>query len=740
MKIIKLQKIFSRIFKHLTFWLWGTALWSQHPCAGVVRDAATGQPIAGATVVTLDKGYGVYTDSLGRFSLNLWAERRLVFTHVAYNPDTLECPHEGYLEVRLKPGRELISVNVEEARQAFRYEEGEKIELHLDEAALKKSACCNIGEAFETSGVVDVSYADAITGVKHIRLLGLDGHYVQLNADNMPSLRALAGSYGLYFIPGPFLQGICITKGPGSVVNGYESITGLINADLRTPEHEERFLANVFVNHLGRAEANIGGNFEHGKAWRSAVWAHGNFFRTPNDMNHDGFLDLPWHRQVNLMARSQQEGEKHLFQAGVRGVYDVRQAGQLAGPHVPAQPFTMQVTTWRTEPFIKLGLNELRRLWRKLGFTLSGIVHHHEGHVGAHLLEGTQYSLHHNWVYETIISDTRHNLRTGVSFNMDNILERYGGLRLERIEWIPGTFGEYTFKQGEKWLAVVGLRYDYNSLFGHFITPRFHGRWEPMKPLSLKISAGRGYRMLNIISENLNLMPSSRKLLLPAPLRPEVAWTYGVALRTTATIGRRSQVFQVDFFRTDFENKVVADMENPGELIFRNVRASAYSHSLQAEAQLNPTRGLDVRLTGKWNDVMAPLGGRVQQVLYVPRWRGLLNVAYTTANGRWAFDATLQLNGPARLPKVTHDKNSPFYATKSPVFPNLLAQVTYKTERWEIYVGGENLTHFRQKYAVIDPQNPFSNSFDATRVWGPIMGALGYLGVRYVIRAKEACD
>ncbi|MCX7650673.1 MAG: TonB-dependent receptor [Flavobacteriales bacterium] len=705
-----------------------------------MHDNRTGNPVAGASVFLENKLAGTYSDSLGHFTVSLPSpESRIVVSHLNYKSDTLLCRHGSLLEIALTPGKNLLPVNVEETRSAFRYSEGAAIEMQMDESALKKSACCNIGESFETGGIVDVSYADAITGVKHIRMLGLDGHYVQLNADNMPSLRALAGSYGLYFIPGPFLQGICISKGPGSVVSGYESITGTINADLRTPEHEERFLANVFFNHLGRSEANVGGNFGMGKRWRSAVWAHGNFFRTPNDMNHDGFLDMPWHHQANFLARTQREGEKSLLQAGVRALYDVRESGQLAGPHLPSTPFTMQVTTWRAEPFLKFGINELGRFWRKIGLTASAIIHEHHGHIGFQNLEGRQFSIHLNGIYETIISDTRHQIRSGYSFNTDRITDAFGMYRLERLEVVPGLFGEYTFKQGDQWLGIVGLRYDFNSLFGHFITPRVHGKWQPAEWFSLRVAGGRGYRMLNIFSENINLLPSSRQIYIPAPIRPEVAWTYGLALRSEIQIGNRLQVFQLDFFRTDFENKVVADMESPGLLVYRNIGGAAYSHALQGELQMNLYKNLDLRLTAKWNDVQAPLGGRVQQVLYVPHWRGLANLAYSTGDGRWSFDATLQLNGPARLPQVTYDPTSPFYATESPVFPNLLAQVTYKVGKWEVYVGGENLTHYRQRFVVIDPQNPFGGQFDATRVWGPVMGAVGYAGVRYIVR-RRTCD
>ena len=115
---------------------------------------------------------------------------------------------------------------------------------------LTKAACCNLSESFETSPAVDVSYTDAVTGIKQIQLLGLAGSYTQITTENTPEIRGLVGSYGLTFIPGPWIEGIQLTKGTGSVVNGYESIAGQINVEEKKPDKMDRLLLNAYLNDL----------------------------------------------------------------------------------------------------------------------------------------------------------------------------------------------------------------------------------------------------------------------------------------------------------------------------------------------------------------------------------------------------------------------------------------------------------------------------------------------------------
>ena len=48
---------------------------------------------------------------------------------------------------------------------------------------------------------VDVSYSDAATGAKQIKLLGLSGTYVQMLTEHVPNLRGAALPYSLGYVP-----------------------------------------------------------------------------------------------------------------------------------------------------------------------------------------------------------------------------------------------------------------------------------------------------------------------------------------------------------------------------------------------------------------------------------------------------------------------------------------------------------------------------------------------------------
>ena len=70
-------------------------------------------------------------------------------------------------------------------------------------------------------------------------------------------------------------------------------------------------------------------------------------------------------------------------------------------------------------------------------------------------------------------------------------------------------------------------------------------------------------------------------------------------------------------------------------------------------------------------------------------------------------------------------------AGRSPSFFNVNAQVTRTFRTWEWYLGGENLTNFRQLNPIVQAREPFGSQFDAGIVWGPIVGRTIYSGFRW---------
>ena len=121
---------------------------------------------------------------------------------------------------------------------------------------LQKAACCNLSESFETNATVDVSFTDAISGAKQIKMLGLDGIYTQITQENVPLIRGLSSAYGLTYVPGTWIESIQIIKGAGSVTNGFESFAGQINLEYFKPENADKIFWNFYTNSESKFENN----------------------------------------------------------------------------------------------------------------------------------------------------------------------------------------------------------------------------------------------------------------------------------------------------------------------------------------------------------------------------------------------------------------------------------------------------------------------------------------------------
>ena len=134
----------------------------------------------------------------------------------------------------------------------------------------------------------------------------------------------------------------------------------------------------------------------------------------------------------------------------------------------------------------------------------------------------------------------------------------------------------------------------------------------------------------------------------------------------------------------------------------------------------------------------ATFAGELQQRIMTPRHRGFLNLSYKTRNNRWEFDFTTNIYGSFRLPIIMLEDGSITTDNKSQPYPILNAQITHNYKKWEFYLGGENLGNFTQSNPIINAESPFSQSFDATRIWAPVYGINGYIGIRFKIKkAKE---
>ncbi len=716
---------------------------------GVVLEKNNGkdEAIIGATINWLGTKISTTSNADGKFSIVRTKANKLIISFVGFKSDTLVISNETDLKVYLKSDNQLQEVVVRSSSTAIDRLSPIQTEI-ITSKALAKAACCNLSESFETNASVSVSYADAVTGAKQIQLLGLAGTYVQTNIENIPSLRGLATTFGLNYVPGTWVQSIDIGKGAGSVVNGYESMTGQINVELQKPDLAEKVFLNTYANSLGRGEINLNlahvfkkkgvNSLENPSKWSVALLSHGSTMQTTLDNNGDNFYDLPKYTQANFINRWKYQSDNFMAQFGIKFLNDNRFGGQIN-----KNPFALDNLIYRfsnitnrTEFFSKTAKLYQNKPYRGLGFIFSAILHDSKTQFGLRPYSGNQKTVYGNLIYQDILGNTNHTYKTGMSFLYDKFDENYANLIQQRTEIVPGAFFEYTYKYLEKLTAVIGSRFDVHNLYGSIFTPRLHFLYNATENTALRLSAGKGFRTANPFAEYFGNLVSSRTVRFLETIRPEVSWNYGLSL--TKSFGKSNLI--IDVFRTNFQNQLIADTEHPNFIYFYNSQGKNYANSAQIELNLVPTTRMEVKIAYRYSDVWQTLGKSLNQEItvrkmFIPRDRILFNVGYALPYDKWKYDITLQYNGVRRIPNLAttylHTSYEKMPIVYAPAFVNLNAQVSRSFRRWDVYLGGENLTNFTQKNPIITPDNPFGNRFDAGSAWGPIVGRIIYLGTRY---------
>ncbi|MEO0064827.1 MAG: hypothetical protein RI983_153 [Bacteroidota bacterium] len=717
---------------------------------GIVLEAdKKGQfnPLFQASVKWLNTERGVLTDSLGYFSIPLNnASNRLIISYIGYRADTFTVENPSTLKVILADDQALHNVTVTNTRRSSYISTISPIRSEIMTAKeLLKAACCNLSESFETNPSVDVSYNDAVTGSKQIQLLGLSGNYTQLTVENLPGPRGLATPLGLNSIAGPWIESIQLTKGVGSVANGFESIAGQINVELKKPGIGERLLANMYINEFGKTDLNLNLQTQLSSKWSAGLLLHDNFLNNANiDFNKDGFRDLPTGNQFSVVNRYQYNDSKGwMAQFGFKVMKDNKTGGQTNFDPKRHQNsnsiYGLGINTSRYEGFAKIGYVFPQKVYKSIGLQIATIRHDQDSYFGKTIYTAKQNSFYSNLIYQSIIGNTNHKFRTGMSLQHDTYDEVFNVNPYKRTETVSGAFFEYTYTPTEKFSVVAGIRGDYNSLFGAFATPRLHIRYEPVKGSIFRFSAGRGQRTANIFAENTGILVSARQLNIIGGvagkaygLDPEIAWNRGISFDQSFRLFNRKASLAIDFYRNDFTNQVVTDLETTNEIRFYNLKGKSYSNSFQAEISMEPISQLELKMAYRFFDVKTTYGNDLLQRPFVSQHRAFLSLDYTTENN-WKFNYTITYNGQKRIPSTASNPIAFQRETQSPDFYLMAAQISKtvgKNKHMDFYVGAENLTNFFQQGVIVSAANPFSPYFDASLVWGPINGRMLYAGWR----------
>ncbi|SFN55588.1 Outer membrane receptor for ferrienterochelin and colicins [Bizionia echini] len=726
---------------------------SQNKIEGVIIEAneqKTEIPVAGANVYWLNTTVGAVTDFDGNFTIPYQSDyKKLVISFVGYKTDTVTVNSEKFIKHKLVPTSALDEVVVTSRKQATAksYLQSQNI-MTVSSDELLKAACCNLSESFETNPSIDVNFADAVSGTRQIKMLGLTTPYILIATENIPSIRGASQAYGLSFIPGTWVESIQITKGAGSVVNGFESIAGQINAELVKPTTDKKLFVNLYGASSERVELNTHLNTKITDKWATGLYLHGNTHNKKHDVNNDNFMDMPIYKQINVMNRWQYTNPEKGFVSFINLKYlnDAKQTGEVNfNPDTDkgtTNAWGSEIDTERYEVSAKLGYVNPEIPYQSIGVQTAFSRHAQDSYFGLNVYDIVQNSLYANAIYNTLIGDTRHKVKTGLSYTYDHYDELVNTDVYKRTESSVGAFFEYNYDNLDNLNLTAGIRVDQHNLLGFFVTPRLHLRYTPWEKSAFRASIGRGKRSANIFTENQQIFATSRVINIENAggniygLDPEIAWNYGVSyLQGFNLFGRKGDV-TFDYYRTDFENQIVVDYENPTAVSFYNLDGASYANSFQAEVNYNMFESFDIRLAYKYYDVKTQYqSGKLEKPL-TPKHRMFANVGYETkqkdTGAQWKFDATYNWLSKQRFSSTQSNPLVYQLPDYTPTIGTLNLQVTKVfSPKFEVYLGGENVTNVRQDNPILAADNPFGANFDSTFVYGPIFGSMYYAGLRY---------
>ena len=742
---------------------------------GRVLDAQ-GKPLPGASVYWADTTVGVATDLEGNFSLYRVKENTsLVASFLGYTNDTLRVEHKTReVEFRLSEGVVVDAVVVEGSLGNYIRQDGLLKSENISFAGLCKMACCSLAESFENSASVTVGFSDAISGARQIKMLGLAGTYTQILDENRTIMRGLSAPYGLSYTPGMWLSSIQVSKGITSVTGGHEAITGQINLEHRKPTDEERMFLNIYLDTHLKPEVNLSTALPVTKDKRlsTVILAHASMDTMEHDANDDGFRDMPMMRQFNIANRWLYQAENGMqVRWGAKYLNDYRLGGQVGyKPEMRKgedwrnmwhenRIYGSEVKNQEANAYFKVGKpvgeavfdkESNEELRSNIAFVVDYDFFDEDAYFGADkLFRGRQHMTTANFMYAHYFTP-RSSLVSGVSGSSRWVMEElqdwsenranYNGENIaldpRRNESEIGAYTEYTYNIKNKLSIVAGLRYDYAFYFKkHLVTPRAHIKWNITPTTVLRASAGMGHRPTDIVTDNIGIMATGRTLNIDTHLdRMESALTAGGSFsQSFSTFAPSDLTVSVDYFYTQIFNTVVVDQEgSPWMIDVYNNYGPSRTHTAQIDITWTPIKRFDIFATFRYTDSRYTINNNGVPTLVerplVSRYKALINLQYATNMRKWTFDLTAQLNGPARIPTQTGKLED---STLSPIYPMLFAQVSRRIKKWEIYVGCENILNFKQKNPILSADNPYSTQFNSSLIWGPLMGAKAYVGVRF---------
>lgn len=706
-------------------------------------------PLSGASVYWLDTAIGTTSNDQGAFEIQLVseAEKKLIVSFTGYQSDTIIIKDQNFIEVKLHDAKVLNEVVVKSERPGTYISSLNPIKTEvITKTELTKAACCDLAGCFETQGTVQAVTTNVVTNSKELRILGLSGIYNQVLLDGMPLIQGLSYTYGISSIPGTLVDNIYVSKGANSVLQGYESISGQINVETKEPDNTDKLLLNVYTNNFMEKQFNANYAIKKSK-WSDLLAFHTTQPANRVDRDHDTFLDVPLLTRYMIFNKWKYGNDRDWgwsSRIGVRYVNEQRIGGQTffnvendkGTTNAYGQTVNIQQPELWTKTSYRFNDNQ------KLSFIASSFYQDQNSYFGTTKYAATQTNAYANLQYELFYNE-KHLLKTGISYRHLNLNENIGFTAnplnrtyagdYEKKENIPGVFAENTFNWADdKLVWITGLRLDHHNQFGYYLTPRTLLKYDIHDGSTIRASVGTGWRTINLLSENNNLLASSRNIIFSEQLKPERAVNYGLNFTQKFDNKNVEGYATIDFYRTQFQNQIFPDYDtDPTKAIIANFTGTSISNGFQAEVYAKFFSRFEVKSAYNFLDVYRMVNGQKVVLPFNPKDKVLSTLSYKPLTNKWHVDINIHWYGKQRLPNTSNNPVEFQRPDQSQPYAVFNAQFTKNWKRIEVYAGLENIFDFRQKQPIIGWQNPFSAYFDTSSVWGPTRGREIYVGIRF---------
>jgi outer membrane receptor for ferrienterochelin and colicins len=625
----------------------------------------------------------------------------------------------------------------------------------------KKNPTPSIFESLQNVNGVRPQLNCSVCNTGDIHINGLEGPYTMVLIDGLPIVSGLSTVYGLTGIPQALIERVEIVKGPASTLYGSEAVGGVINVITKKPTGANKLSFDNFTTSWGEVSTDVGTGYQLSDKTSGILGVSYFNYQNPIDNNGDGFTDMTLQNRISIFNKINFDREDgKLFSIAGRFVYEDRWGGEMdwtsadrGGDEVYGE--SIYTSRWETFGRYDLPTDE------DLSLQFSGNGHSQDSFYGTTSYDADQYIGFGQLTWSKKLGSS-HDLLAGAAYRYtyynDNTFATATADGLgdhPSVIHLPGVFVQDEIAITDRKKLLLGVRYDYNSIHGNVFSPRVNYKWSSRdKSNVLRLSAGNGFRVANVFTEDHAALTGAREVVFEGELEPETSWNANVNyVKTFRT--KNNTFFNLDAtaFYTYFTNRILPDYETDfNRIIYSNLDGFSVSQGISLNADVVFRNGLKVLAGATLQDVSITEDGvRTRQIL-TEGYSGVWSISYKIKPWDLNIDYTGNLYGPMRLPLISdtdpRDEFSPVFSVQ-----NIQLSKTFGTQ-WEVYGGVKNLLNFtpasnsiarafdpfdegvqfdQSGQAVATPNNPNALTFDPSYVYASNQGIRGFLGFRFRI-------